>query len=127
MTDLVKGTGLDPIPRDYTKTIRDSAASLLTIMNDILDFTKIEAGKVDLERIVIDLRQTVADVAHLLAFQAHAKGLELITNIDPQLPDWMMGDPSRLRQVLLNLGSNAIKFTHRGEVSIDVRLASMDA
>jgi CheY-like chemotaxis protein/HPt (histidine-containing phosphotransfer) domain-containing protein len=119
-------TDLDRTQRDHTETIRDSAASLLTIINDILDFSKIEAGKLDLERIDLDVRQTVADVAHLLAFQAHSKGLELITNIDPQLPDWMMGDPSRLRQVLLNLGSNAIKFTHRGEVSIDVRLTSMD-
>ena len=127
MTDLLLETDLDRTQRDHTETIRDSAASLLTIINDILDFSKIEAGKLDLERIDLDVRQTVADVAHLLAFQAHSKGLELITNIDPQLPDWMMGDPSRLRQVLLNLGSNAIKFTHRGEVSIDVRLTSMDA
>ena len=127
MTDLLLETGLDRTQRDYTETIRDSAASLLTIINDILDFSKIEAGRLDLERIDMDLRQTVADVAHLLAFQAHAKGLELITNIDPQLPDWAIGDPSRLRQVLLNLGSNAIKFTRAGEVSIDLRLISKDA
>ncbi len=126
MTDLLLETGLDRTQRDYTETIRDSAASLLTIINDILDFSKIEAGRLDLERIDMDLRQTVADVAHLLAFQAHAKGLELITNIDPQLPDWVIGDPSRLRQVLLNLGSNAIKFTRAGEVSIDLRLISKD-
>jgi signal transduction histidine kinase/DNA-binding response OmpR family regulator len=127
MTDLLLETELDRTQRDHTETIRDSAASLLTIINDILDFSKIEAGKLDIERIDLDLRQTVADVAHLLAFQAHSKGLELITNIDPQLPDWVTGDPSRLRQVLLNLGSNAIKFTHRGEVSIDVRLTAADA
>jgi signal transduction histidine kinase/CheY-like chemotaxis protein/HPt (histidine-containing phosphotransfer) domain-containing protein len=127
MTDLLLETGLDRTQRDYTETIRDSAASLLTIINDILDFSKIEAGRLDLERIDMDLRQTVADVAHLLAFQAHAKGLELITNIDPQLPDWVVGDPSRLRQVLLNLGSNAIKFTRDGEVSIDLRLISKAA
>ena len=127
MTDLLLETELDRTQRDHTETIRDSAASLLTIIKDILDFSKIEAGKLDLERIDLDLRQTVADVAHLLAFQAHSKGLELITNIDPQLPDWVTGDPSRLRQVLLNLGSNAIKFTHHGEVSIDVRLTSIDA
>jgi len=127
MTDLLLETGLDRTQRDYTETIRDSAASLLTIINDILDFSKIEAGRLDLERIDMDLRQTVADVGHLLAFQAHAKGLELITNIDPQLPDWVIGDPSRVRQVLLNLGSNAIKFTRDGEVSIDLRLTSKDA
>jgi len=127
MTDLLLETELDRTQRDHTETIRDSAASLLTIINDILDFSKIEAGKLDLERIDLDLRQTVADVAHLLAFQAHTKGLELITNIDAQLPDWVVGDPSRLRQVLLNLGSNAIKFTRQGEVSIEVRLTSTDA
>ena len=102
--------------RDHTETIRDSAAGLLTIINDILDFSKIEAGKLDLERIDMDLRGTVDDVAHLLAIQAHAKGLELITNVDPLLPDRLIGDPGRMRQVLLNLGSNAIKFTRDGEV-----------
>ena len=75
------------------ETIRDSAAGLLTIINDILDFSKIEAGKLDLERIDMDLRGTVDDVAHLLAIQAHAKGLELITNVDPMLPDRVIGDP----------------------------------
>jgi signal transduction histidine kinase/ligand-binding sensor domain-containing protein/CheY-like chemotaxis protein/HPt (histidine-containing phosphotransfer) domain-containing protein len=122
MTDLLLETDLDPTQRDHTETIRDSAASLLTIINDILDFSKIEAGKLDLERIDMNLRDTVDDVARLLAFQAHAKGLELITSLDPLLPDWVVGDPGRLRQVLLNLGSNAIKFTGRGEVSIDLKL-----
>jgi signal transduction histidine kinase/ligand-binding sensor domain-containing protein/CheY-like chemotaxis protein len=127
MTDLLLETNLDHTQRDHTETIRDSAASLLTIINDILDFSKIEAGKLDLERIDLDLRDTVDDVAHLLAFQAHAKGLELITSVDPLLPDWVVGDPGRLRQVLLNLGSNAIKFTHRGEVSMDLKLVAHDA
>ena len=126
MTDLLLETHLDRTQRDHTETIRDSAASLLTIINDILDFSKIEAGKLDLERIDMDLRHTVDDVAHLLAFQAHAKGLELITNVDPQLPDWVVGDPGRLRQILLNLGNNAIKFTSHGEVSIDIKLTSSD-
>jgi signal transduction histidine kinase/ligand-binding sensor domain-containing protein/CheY-like chemotaxis protein/HPt (histidine-containing phosphotransfer) domain-containing protein len=126
MTDLLLETNLDRTQRDHTETIRDSAASLLTIINDILDFSKIEAGKMDLERIDLDLRNTVDDVAHLLAFQAHAKGLELITSVDPLLPDWVIGDPGRLRQVLLNLGSNAIKFTREGEVSIDLKLVARD-
>jgi signal transduction histidine kinase/ligand-binding sensor domain-containing protein/CheY-like chemotaxis protein/HPt (histidine-containing phosphotransfer) domain-containing protein len=126
MTDLLLETNLDRTQRDHTETIRDSAGSLLTIINDILDFSKIEAGKLDLERIDMDLRDTVDDVAHLLAFQAHAKGLELITSVDPSLPDWVVGDPGRLRQVLLNLGSNAIKFTSQGEVSIDLKLAATD-
>jgi signal transduction histidine kinase/CheY-like chemotaxis protein/HPt (histidine-containing phosphotransfer) domain-containing protein len=127
MTDLLLDTDLDRMQRDHTETIRESAASLLTIINDILDFSKIEAGKLDLERIDMDLRATVDDVAHLLAIQAHAKGLELITSVDPLLPDRLIGDPGRLRQVLLNLGSNAIKFTHDGEVSIDLRLVCTDA
>jgi signal transduction histidine kinase/ligand-binding sensor domain-containing protein/DNA-binding response OmpR family regulator len=127
MTDLLLETNLDRTQRDHTETIRDSAASLLTIINDILDFSKIEAGRLDLERIDMNLRDTVDDVAHLLAVQAHAKGLELITNVDPQLPDWVVGDPGRLRQVLLNLGSNAIKFTSHGEVAIDLRLTASDA
>jgi signal transduction histidine kinase/ligand-binding sensor domain-containing protein/DNA-binding response OmpR family regulator len=127
MTDLLLDTDLDGIQRDHTETIRDSAAGLLTIINDILDFSKIEAGKLDLERIEMDLRGTVDDVAHLLANQAHSKGLELITNIDPLLPNRLIGDPGRMRQVLLNLGSNAIKFTRDGEVTIDLRLVCTDA
>ena len=127
MTELLLDTRLDRTQRDHTETIRDSAAALLTIINDILDFSKIEAGKLDLERIDMDLRGTMDDVAHLLAVQAHAKGLELITTVDPRLPDWVIGDPGRTRQVLLNLGSNAIKFTRTGEVSIDLRVLSADA
>jgi signal transduction histidine kinase/ligand-binding sensor domain-containing protein/DNA-binding response OmpR family regulator len=127
MTNLLLDTNLDQLQRDHTETIRDSAASLLTIINDILDFSKIEAGKLDLERIDMDLRTVVDDVAHLLAIQAHAKGLELITSTDAVLPDRVIGDPGRLRQVLLNLGSNAIKFTRDGEVAIELRLVSGDA
>jgi signal transduction histidine kinase/ligand-binding sensor domain-containing protein/CheY-like chemotaxis protein/HPt (histidine-containing phosphotransfer) domain-containing protein len=127
MTDLLLETNLDRTQRDHTETIHDSAASLLTIINDILDFSKIEAGRLDLERIDMNLRDTVDDVAHLLAFQAHGKGLELITSVDPLLPDWVIGDPGRLRQVLLNLGSNAIKFTRQGEVSIDLKRVASES
>jgi ligand-binding sensor domain-containing protein/signal transduction histidine kinase/CheY-like chemotaxis protein/HPt (histidine-containing phosphotransfer) domain-containing protein len=127
MTELLLDTPLDGVQRDHTETIRDSAASLLTIINDILDFSKIEAGKLDLERIDVDLRGTVDDVAHLLANQAYAKGLELNTRVDPLLPHRLIGDPGRVRQVLLNLGSNAIKFTRNGRVSIDMRLVCTDA
>jgi ligand-binding sensor domain-containing protein/signal transduction histidine kinase/CheY-like chemotaxis protein/HPt (histidine-containing phosphotransfer) domain-containing protein len=127
MTELLLDTNLDRMQRDQTETIHDSALGLLTIINDILDFSKIEAGKLDLERIDMDLRNTVDDVARLLAIQAHAKGLELITNVDSLIPDRLIGDQGRVRQVLLNLGSNAIKFTRDGEVSIDVRLVSGDA
>jgi signal transduction histidine kinase/ligand-binding sensor domain-containing protein/CheY-like chemotaxis protein/HPt (histidine-containing phosphotransfer) domain-containing protein len=122
MTALLLDTTLDPRQRDYTETIRDSADGLLGIINDILDFSKIEAGKLELERIDMDLRKTVDDVAHILATQAHAKGLELITNIDWALPNSLVGDAGRVRQVLLNLGSNAIKFTQQGEVSIHLHV-----
>jgi signal transduction histidine kinase/ligand-binding sensor domain-containing protein/CheY-like chemotaxis protein/HPt (histidine-containing phosphotransfer) domain-containing protein len=122
MTALLLDTALNPRQRDYTETIRDSADGLLSIINDILDFSKIEAGKLELERIDMDLRKTVDDVAHILAAEAHAKGLELITNIDWALPSSVVGDSGRVRQVLLNLGSNAIKFTSHGEVSIHLQV-----
>jgi two-component system, sensor histidine kinase and response regulator len=122
MTELLLDTSLDPSQRDYTETIRDSAGALLTVINDILDFSKIEAGKLDLEHIELDLRDTVEDVARLLAIQAHGKGLELTAHIDPAVPDLIKGDPARLRQILVNLGSNAVKFTEKGEVAIDVRV-----
>ncbi len=122
MTELLLDTALDPSQRDYTETIRDSATALLTVINDILDFSKIEAGKLDLEHIELDLRDTVEDVARLLAIQAHGKGLELTADIDPAVPDLIKGDPARLRQILVNLGSNAVKFTEKGEVAINVRV-----
>jgi signal transduction histidine kinase/ligand-binding sensor domain-containing protein/CheY-like chemotaxis protein/HPt (histidine-containing phosphotransfer) domain-containing protein len=127
MSELLLDTRLDRTQRDYAETIRASAGGLLTIINDILDFSKIEAGKVDLEQIDMDLCGTVDDVAHLLSVQAHAKKLELITNIDPLLPAYVIGDPGRLRQILLNLGANAIKFTAQGEILISLRLAGSDA
>ncbi|MBX5459865.1 MAG: response regulator [Steroidobacteraceae bacterium] len=123
MTELLLDTDLDPSQRDYTETIRDSATALLTVINDILDFSKIEAGKLDLEHIELDLRDTVEDVARLLAIQAHGKGLELTAHIDPAVPDLVKGDPARLRQILVNLGSNAVKFTAKGEVAIEVKVA----
>jgi two-component system sensor histidine kinase/response regulator len=124
MTELLLDTQLDRTQRDYTETIRDSAGGLLNIINDILDFSKIEAGKLDLEKVDMDLRSTVYDVAHLLAVHAHSKGIELIINVDPTIPMRVMGDPGRVRQILLNLGTNAVKFTEMGEVSIDVRQIS---
>ncbi len=127
MTELLLETSLDATQRDHTQTIRDSAAALLIVINDILDFSKIEAGKLELERVDMDLRDMVDDVAHLLAVQAHAKGLEMIASIDPALPERLVGDPGRVRQVLLNLGSNAIKFTAEGEVAITIKVATSDA
>jgi two-component system sensor histidine kinase/response regulator len=127
MTELLLETHLDPVQRDFAQTVRDSATALLTVINDILDFSKVEAGKLELENIDFDLRDTVEDVARLLSIQAHAKKLEITALIHPQLPDMVQGDAGRVRQVLLNLGGNAVKFTRQGEIAIDVRVLSQDA
>ena len=119
MIELLLETPLNPMQLDYAETVRDSAAALLTVINDILDFSKVEAGKLDLEMLDMDMRDTVEDVARLLAIQAHAKGLEVIALLDPSLPYLVRGDAGRLRQVMQNLGGNAVKFTQKGEVSIE--------
>jgi len=124
MTELLLDTRLDALQRDYAETIRDSGTSLLTVINDILDFSKVEAGKLELELLDVDLRDTFEDVARLLSIQAHAKGLELTAQIDAKLPDLVKGDAGRLRQVLLNLAGNAIKFTTKGEVSLEIKVLS---
>ncbi len=121
MTGLLLDTHLDRTQRDYAETIRSSADSLLTVINDILDFSKIEAGKLELESIELDLRANVEDVGSAMAFQAASKGLELIVNVEPQISGRVLGDPQRLRQCLVNLVSNAIKFTPEGEIVIEVR------
>ena len=121
MTGLLLDTQLDRTQRDYAETIRSSADSLLTVINDILDFSKIEAGKLELESIELDLRANVEDVGSAMAFQAATKGLELIVNVEPQITGRVLGDPQRLRQCLVNLVSNAIKFTKSGEIVIEVR------
>lgn len=121
MTGLLIDTSLDRAQRDYAETIRSSADSLLTIINDILDFSKIEAGQLELESIEVDLRANVEDVGSMMAFQASTKNLELIVNIHPGIAERVLGDPLRLRQCLINLISNAIKFTKRGEIVVDVR------
>ena len=126
MTDLLLDTTLNPSQRDYAETVRDSAQALLTVINDILDFSKVESGKLDLELLDLDLRASLEDVARLLSIQAHAKGLEITVQIDPNMPDFVRGDPSRVRQILLNLGGNAVKFTHRGEVAIDLKVLQSD-
>jgi len=127
MTELMLETQLDPLQKDYAHTIRDSAKSLLTVVNDILDYSKVEAGRLELERIDMDLRDVVEDVARLIALQAHAKGLEISAQVDPSLPDAVIGDPGRVRQILLNLGSNAVKFTEQGEVALSLQVEHCDA
>ena len=126
MSDLLMETELDPMQRDYADSIRSSGAALLTVINDILDFSKVEAGKLELEELDVALRETIEDVARLLAIQAHAKHLEITVQIDPRLPDFVKCDPGRIRQVLLNLGGNAVKFTKHGEVSLEVKILETD-
>jgi PAS domain S-box-containing protein len=120
MTDLALRTRLTPQQRDYVRTARESAEALLTIIDDILDVSKIEAGRLTLDRTAFHVRDTVEDGVRLLAPRAADKGLELACRIAPDVPDVVVGDPGRLRQVILNLVGNAVKFTDRGEVMLDV-------
>jgi signal transduction histidine kinase/ligand-binding sensor domain-containing protein/DNA-binding response OmpR family regulator len=122
MSDLILDENITSTVRDYAETVRRCGDSLLTIINDILDFSKIEAGKMDLEIIDFDLRGSVEDVLELLAERAHKKGLELMGLVNNNLPNILKGDPVRLRQILINLVGNAIKFTEQGHVSIQVSL-----
>nr|PZN76620.1 MAG: hypothetical protein DIU56_13745 [Pseudomonadota bacterium] len=123
MSSLLLETKLDRTQREYAETIRASARSLLTIINDLLDFSKIEAGKLDIERIEMDLRSNVEDVGAMMGFQAATKGLELIVNVHPDVPERVLGDPQRIRQCLINLAGNAVKFTRAGEIVIEVSVA----
>jgi PAS domain S-box-containing protein len=124
MAGLLLDTPLDAEQRRYAQTVRTSGESLLALLNDILDFSKIEAGKMDLETLDFDLRALLNDFASLLALRAHEAGLEFICAAAPDVPGHLSGDPGRLRQVLLNLAGNAVKFTHHGEVSVRVSLES---
>jgi len=120
MTSLLLDTQLTPEQQEYTETIKTSANSLLAIINDILDLSKVESGKLDVETIDFDLRVTLEDINVLLSLKASEKGLELVTLIDPDVPALLQGDPGRLRQILLNLINNAIKFTNEGRVSLNI-------
>jgi signal transduction histidine kinase/DNA-binding NarL/FixJ family response regulator len=122
MTDLLLGTDLDAEQLDFAGTIKESAQSLLVIINDILDFSKIDAGKLDIERIDFEPRVLLSQVRSLLAPRAQDKGLELAVSVDAAVPGRLHGDPVRVRQVLLNLVGNALKFTTRGQVTVDVRV-----
>jgi signal transduction histidine kinase/DNA-binding response OmpR family regulator/HPt (histidine-containing phosphotransfer) domain-containing protein len=123
MTGLLLETTLTLEQREYAETINNSAESLLTIINDILDFSKIEAGKMDIELIDFALRRVVEDAAELIAPRADEKGLELAVMVHPGVPEAVRGDPVRVRQVLVNLLNNAVKFTERGEVVLRARMA----
>jgi two-component system sensor histidine kinase/response regulator len=123
MTELVLDTPLADDQRQSLKTVKSAADNLLGIINDLLDFSKIEAGKLELDRADFSLRAAVGDTLRALAVRAHNKGLELICHVQPDVPDALVGDPGRLRQVLLNLVGNAIKFTDLGEVVVRVEAA----
>ncbi len=120
MTDLVLDTELTVEQRDCLGLVKFSAESLLTVINDILDFSKVEAGKLALESIPFDLRESLGETMKSLGFRAHQKGLELIYDVRADVPEAILGDPGRIRQILINLIGNAIKFTERGEVLVTV-------
>ncbi len=121
-TNLLTKTSLLPRQREYLDTIRQSSENLLTIINDILDFSRIEAGKLVLDNTLVDIREIVDDTLTMLAPAAHEKGLDLIPMVYPDLPTHLMGDPLRIKQVVTNLVSNAIKFTNKGYVLVKVRV-----
>jgi len=127
MTDLMLDGSLNDQQRDYAETVRHSAKALLTVLNDILDFSKIEAGKLEFDVTRVDLRDLIEEVVGLIGIQAHLKNLEVTANIDAAVPDFIQVDAGRLRQILLNLFGNAVKFTQAGEISLDVQPIARDA
>jgi two-component system sensor histidine kinase/response regulator len=127
MTELTLSTALNQEQREYLSAVKVSGDSLLVIINDILDFSKIEAGKMELDQTVVDIRSVLADALKTVALRAEEKHLELTADVDALVPAKIIGDPSRLRQVLLNLLGNAIKFTREGEVSVEVSVEDPEA
>jgi two-component system, sensor histidine kinase and response regulator len=126
MTDLALGTELTPEQREYLETAKLSADSLLTVINDILDFSKIEAGKIDMEAVNFNLYDCLETMIKTLALRADERGLELLCEVAPEVPEIVQGDSSRLRQIVVNLVGNAIKFTDQGEVALKVLSGGAD-
>ena len=122
MTDLALDTRLSDEQRNYLTVVNSSANALLNVINDLLDFSKIEAGKLDLDPTEFAFRDFLADTLRALSLRAHAKDLELAYHVGPDVPDRLIADPLRLRQVLVNLVGNALKFTARGEVVVTVEV-----
>jgi two-component system, sensor histidine kinase and response regulator len=127
MTELTLDTELNAEQREYLGLVKSSGEALLSVINDILDFSKVEAGKLDLEMIEFNLYDCVGETMKALALRAHQKGLELAYDADPEVPAQLVGDPGRLRQILVNLVGNAIKFTHQGEVLVKIERLARDA
>jgi signal transduction histidine kinase/DNA-binding response OmpR family regulator len=123
MTELALDTPLNPVQRRYLDSVQTSATALLTLLNDLLDFSKIEAGMFEMHPVEFALRDQLGDTIRTLAYRAEEKGLELAFRIAPSVPDALVGDFDRLRQIIINLAGNAVKFTHAGDVLVDVRLA----
>lgn len=124
MTELVLGTSLTPEQRDYASTVQESALALLSIINDVLDFSRIEAGKMVLDPVAFALQELLEQAMRTVAVRAHQKGIELLCRVAPRVPDTLVGDPVRLRQILLNLLGNALKFTDFGDVMVAVDVES---
>ncbi|WP_238474397.1 ATP-binding protein [Pseudomonas cavernae] len=122
MTHLALNSGLEPRQRDYVAKIQLASQHLLGLLNDVLDFSRIEAGKLPLERIPFDLRLVLENLVSLVGHRVADKGLQLLLNLDPQVPCQLLGDPLRLRQILINYANNALKFTEQGEIEVLVRL-----
>ena len=127
MTELLLDSYLDQDQREYVQMIQFSGQSLMTLINDILDFSKIEAGKLELSPISFDIREQFGDTLRTLAIRAHGKNLELIFEVDPKVPHLIIGDASRLRQVIINLVGNAIKFTESGEIALQVKSQNLSS
>src|SRR5579871_2154779 len=126
MTELVLDSDLSAEQRDNLQLVKTSADSLLAIINDILDFSKIEVGKVEIDHIRFDLRDSIEETLRSYVWKANEKGIELTNEVDPELPQRVVGDPTRLREILVNLIGNALKFTTRGEVAVSARQESLD-
>ncbi len=124
MTELALDTELSRDQREYLRAVKDSSEALLYLINDILDYSKIEVNKLDLDLIAFALRESLGDTVRTLGFRAHERNLELIWRVDPEVPDRLVGDPGRLRQIVVNLVGNALKFTSEGEVLVSVGLES---
>ncbi len=127
MSEIVLDTDLDEEQREYIQIVKDSADALMVVINDILDFSKIEAGKFELESLPFSITKTTSDAVRTLEARATQKGLAMSMQVDPHIPAQLVGDAPRLRQILLNLLGNAVKFTERGYIKLQVSLVHADA